>query len=140
MNGNDFVAFCLRTPLYLLLGDTLLITVTGRRTGRRYTTPVNFVRGNGFIWILTTRKRTWWRNARSATVRLRLRGREFEAHAEAVLDEPAVARQLQEYLRAHPAAARALGVRKHGDQLNQADVARLAHERLFVRLDPLDEE
>jgi len=44
MNGNNFVKFFLRTPLYVFMGDTMLIAVTGRKTGKKYTTPVGFYR------------------------------------------------------------------------------------------------
>ena len=37
--GNLFVASMLRSPLHgLLSGSVMLITVTGRKSGRRYTT------------------------------------------------------------------------------------------------------
>lgn len=46
-----------------LLGRTIaLITVTGRRTGKRYTTPVTYYRNGGTVTVLTKTFRTWWRN------------------------------------------------------------------------------
>ncbi|MFL7868219.1 MAG: nitroreductase/quinone reductase family protein, partial [Anaerolineales bacterium] len=62
MTGNDFVKFFLRTPLYVFMGDTMLITVTGRKTGKKYTTPVGFYRDGDSLWIISSRDRTWWRN------------------------------------------------------------------------------
>lgn len=62
MTGNDFVKFFLRTPLHVFMGDLMIITVTGRKTGKKYSTPVGFYREHGILWVLTSRNRTWWRN------------------------------------------------------------------------------
>ncbi len=43
MTGNDFVTFFLRTPLRVFMGNTMLITVTGCKTGRKYSTPWAYI-------------------------------------------------------------------------------------------------
>jgi deazaflavin-dependent oxidoreductase (nitroreductase family) len=136
MTGNDFVKFFLRTPLYVFMGETMLITVTGRKTGKNYTTPVGFYRDGTFLWILTSRDRTWWRNVRNgAVVEMRIRGRDVSGFAEAVLDEETVSTQVMEYVRRIPISAKALGVRLREDgEPHPEDAARLAEERLFVRI------
>lgn len=135
MTGNDFVAFFLRTPLRVFLGDTMLITVTGLKTGRTYSTPVGFYRDGDCLWVLTSRDRTWWRNLRhGADVSLLLGGKTVQAFAHADLEEGAVLSRLQEYLQRIPMAARSLGVRMENRELNHADLARVAKERLFVRV------
>lgn len=63
MNGNDFMAWVLRSPLHGILSKgMMLITVTGRKTGKKYTLPVEYFEADGFLWIVTSRDRTWWRN------------------------------------------------------------------------------
>jgi hypothetical protein len=60
--GNVFVSGLQRSPVHRVLsGSTMLITVTGRRSGRRYDIPVNFVRDDGDLLILSRRERTRWR-------------------------------------------------------------------------------
>ena len=62
---NAVVAFLLRSPLHGLLSrGVALITVTGRRTGARYTTPVQYVERDGDLYVISRRERTWWRNLR----------------------------------------------------------------------------
>ena len=136
MIGNSFVKLCLRTPLHVFMGETMLITVTGRKTGRRYTTPVNFYRENGTLWVLTNRDRSWWRNACGAQVTVRIHGKEIPAYAETVLDERSVALRLGDYFRRIPLTARPLGVRTQAGALNMADITRLAREKLFVKVKP----
>ncbi len=135
MTGNDFVKFFLRTPLYVFMGNTMLITVTGRKTGMKYTTPVGFYRDGGFLWVITNRGRTWWRNLKGgAEVELHIRGKDVTGFAEAILDEEAVATQVMEYVRQIPMSAKALGVRVENGEPHPEDAARLAKERLFVKI------
>ncbi|MGE5775610.1 MAG: nitroreductase/quinone reductase family protein [Chloroflexota bacterium] len=135
MNGNDFVAFFLRTPLHVFLGDTMLITVTGRQTGRKYSTPVGFYRAGDSLWVLTSRDRTWWRNVRGgAQVKLLLKGKDVDAFAELELDEKAVETRLLEYIQRVPLAAKPMGIRVENKVPNAEDIARVARDRLFVKI------
>ena len=135
MTGNDFVRFFLRTPLYVFMGNTMLITVTGRKTGKKYTTPVVFYRDGDTLWIISNRDRTWWRNLRGgAKVEMRIRGKDVTGFAEAILDEETVTAQVVEYVRHIPMSARSLGVRVENGKPNLEAAARLAKERLFVKI------
>ena len=81
------------------MGNTMLITVTGRKTGRKYSTPVGYYQDGDTLWIVTSRDRTWWRNVcGGAQVDLHLHGRNVTAFAESILDEKAVAAQIGNYL------------------------------------------
>jgi len=136
MTGNDFVKFFLRTPFYVFMGDTMLITVTGCKTGKKYTTPVGFYREGDTIWIISNRERTWWRNLKGgADVEMHIRGKDVCGFAEAILDEGAVARQIGDYVNHIPMAAKPLGVRVENGEPNPDDAARLAKERMFVRIE-----
>ena len=135
MTGNDFVKFFLRTPLYIFMGNTMLITVTGCKTGKKYTTPVGFYREGDTLWIISNRERTWWRNIKEdGEVEMRIRGKDVSGFAEVILDEGAVARQIGDYVKHILMAAKPLGVRVEKDGPNPEDAARLAKERVFVRI------
>jgi deazaflavin-dependent oxidoreductase (nitroreductase family) len=137
MTGNDFVEFFLRTPLHVFLGNTMLITVTGRKTGRKYSTPVGFYRESDCLWVMTSRNRTWWRNLRNgANVSLLLKGKTVSAFAEAELDENAVEARMFEYIQQMPMAAKPLGIRIENASPNREDVTRVAKDRLFVKIRP----
>jgi len=141
MTGNDFVAFFLRTPLYRLLGNTMLITVTGSKTGRKYSTPVGFYQEGDTLWVISNRNRTWWRNVRQgANVSLLLNGKAIRAFADTETEENAVEKHLLEYLRKIPMAARSFGIRVENKVPNTEDVARIARERLFIRIKPFSAE
>jgi len=135
MTGNDFVKFFLKTPLHVFLGNTMLITVTGCKTGRKYSTPVGFYREGDALWVISSRDRTWWRNIKNgAAVSLLIQGKAVHAFAEAQLNEEDVKMRIIEYAQRQPLSARSLGIRMENKIPNAEDVARVAKERLFVRV------
>mgnify|MGYP000058818894 CR=1 FL=1 len=136
MNGNNFMAWLLRSPFHGMLSNgMMLITVTGRKTGLKYTTPVGYFEEDNHLWVFTSRNRTWWRNlCGGAPVSLLLKRRTVEAFAEPVLDERAVGFWMHEYLRHVPQAAHSLGIRVKDGVASEEDVARIAKDRLFVRI------
>lgn len=61
--GNPFMKTILRSPLHGLVSENvILITFTGRKSGKTYTTPVNYVRDGEALIILSHDDRTWWKN------------------------------------------------------------------------------
>ena len=138
MTGNDFVSFMLRTPFNVFLGNTMLITVTGCKTGKKYSTPVGFYRDGDWLWVLTRRDRTWWRNLKhGAEVSLLLKGKAVEAFGEVELDEKTVEAHMLDYIRRVPMAAKSLEIQMEKKMPNQADVNRAARHRLFVKIRPI---
>ena len=85
---NPVIAALLRSPLHPLVSSgVLLLTVTGRRSGRRYSIPVGYQReGNDLIVMVSeARRKQWWRNYRDpAPTSVRLRGRDRTGSAELV--------------------------------------------------------
>ncbi len=81
----------LRSPLHRIAsGGVALITVTGRRTGREYTFPVQYERSGDRVKIVVgwPDRKVWWRNLREGgRVRLLIAGEELEGHAVAHGDE-----------------------------------------------------
>lgn len=135
MKSNDFVIFALRSPLYPLVPNTILITLTGRKTGRKFTVPVNYYRAGNMLWVLVRRETLWWRNLRGgAGVVVRLNGRDVPAFAEAVTDEQAVAMRFDEYLHRLPQSARYFGITTENGVVDPEDLRRVAKGRVFVQL------
>lgn len=65
MRLNPIVDAVLRSRLHWLLSRGLtLITVTGRRSGRRYTIPVGYLEAEDAVVVLVNDapSKTWWRN------------------------------------------------------------------------------
>jgi deazaflavin-dependent oxidoreductase (nitroreductase family) len=136
MNGNSFMSWVLRSPLHGMLSNgMLLITVKGIKTGKAYTTPVEYYRQDGSLWVMTLRNRTWWKNLRDgAEVSLLLKRKPVLAFAEIDLDEGSVEARLHEYVKYMPHAAKPLDIHVENGIANAEDVARVAKDKLFVRL------
>ncbi|MEP7135167.1 MAG: nitroreductase/quinone reductase family protein [Chloroflexota bacterium] len=136
MNGNDFMSWVLRSPLHGMLSNgMMLLTVTGCKTGKQYTLPVGYYREDGYLWVITSRDRTWWKNLRGgAEVALLLKRKPVKALADTDLDEKAVEARMVEYVKHVPQAAKSLGIRLENGNANAEDIARTAKDRLFVRL------
>jgi F420H(2)-dependent quinone reductase len=84
--GNRIVRGLLRSPLHRLASGRLaLITVTGRRSGRRYTIPVAYSQEGERVSIEVgwPERKVWWRNltGEGGPVRLLVEGRELRGHA-----------------------------------------------------------
>jgi deazaflavin-dependent oxidoreductase (nitroreductase family) len=100
--ANGTMSVLLRSPLHGLVSQrVMLITICGRKSGRLYTTPVNYVRDGDTITVVSRTHRTWWRNLRGgAQVTVRARGEDLKGVAEVVVDDKeAVAKAL---LALHP--------------------------------------
>jgi len=136
MNGNGFMSWVLRSPLHGMLSNgMMLITVTGSRTGKKYTTPVEYFREDELLWVMTSRDRTWWKNLRGgAEVSLLLKRKPITAIAEPDLDAKAVEARMVEYIKHVPQAAKPLGIRIENGKANAEDIARTAEDRLFVKI------
>jgi deazaflavin-dependent oxidoreductase (nitroreductase family) len=104
--ANPIVRAVLSSPLHPLLSRGLaLITVTGRRTGRRYTFPVGYRQDGDRVSINVgwPERKRWWRNLTDGgRVEMRIRGRRRVGQAQVHGDERAgVTVEVQ--LERHPA-------------------------------------
>ena len=136
MKGNDFMVWVLRSPFHGMLSNgMMLITITGRKTGKTYTTPVGYYMEDGTMWVITSRERTWWKNLQGgAKVDLLLKRKPVQGFAEPDLDEKSVEARMVEYLRHGPQAAKPMKVRIENGKPNPRDVANTAKDRLFVKI------
>lgn len=133
---NNAMKFVLRSPAHGMVSKTiLLITFTGSKSGKTYTTPVSYSQFGDQVYIFT--HAAWWKNLRSGTpVTLRLRGREFRGLAEPIAeDKQAIAAGLVAHLRKVPSDARFYGVTLD-DQKNPGagEVEKAAQTVVMIRV------
>lgn len=143
---NPVVTRILRSPFHWLLSPGLmLLSYTGRVSGRHITIPVGYQRTEGRVTVLVSEAKTkrWWRNFREpGEVSLRIRGRALRGHAELVSpDAPAFREAVEQTLRRVPGMGRIFKVkfdRRTG--LTPEQLRHLSHEIAVVaiRLDPVD--
>jgi deazaflavin-dependent oxidoreductase (nitroreductase family) len=138
--GNMFMSALIRSPLHPLLGESFaIITVTGRKSGRRISTPINVSRMDEGWMVVSLRTRTWWRNLLGGRAgELRHRGRSFPVAA-CILDQPEdVKNVLRPYLQSHPAYAKFFDIRlDEQGRIPDADLDRITRDRVIIRLFPM---
>ncbi len=135
MNGNDVMSWVLRSPIHGVLSNgMMLVAVTGRKTGKKYTTPVGYYSDGGYLFVITSRDRRWWRNLQGgADVELLLKGKLVRAFADVEIEEKSVESRMYEYLRHVPQAAKPMGIRLNKGQPDASDIVRTAKDRLFLK-------
>jgi deazaflavin-dependent oxidoreductase (nitroreductase family) len=137
---NPLISLVLRTPLHWLLSPgVMLITVTGRRSGRRYTIPVGYQRYDETLTVMVSEapRKTWWRNYREpGLAEILLRGRNLPARAEVVAPGSEEFRsRCQRTLERMPWLGRVFGIeydRSRG--LDDDQVKQLAEHNAVVRI------
>lgn len=114
----------------------MILTVTGRRTGRRYEIPISYVADGAVVVCLTGIDNAWWKNLRGgADVTVLLQRQRFGGYAEAstgVANMPVI----ESFLAARPRDARFHHVRRgaHG-QFDADDLRRAALTRVLIRVE-----
>jgi len=104
-----------------LSANLMLISYTGRKTGKAYRQPVSYARDGEML--LTPGGGRWTLNlAGGRPVRIRLRGREVPARAELVTDAAEVERLLGVITRENPRAARFIPIPRRPDGRLDPDV------------------
>jgi deazaflavin-dependent oxidoreductase (nitroreductase family) len=108
---NPLMKAALKSPIHpLVSANIMIITFSGRKSGKRYSTPVSYFQENGAVYCFTHGK--WWRNLEGgAKVELRIRGKDYQGHAEAISAHDDLKSEcLSKMLKAIPGDARFYGV------------------------------
>jgi hypothetical protein len=136
---NNAMKFVLRSPAHGMVSKfTTLITFTGRKSGKTYTTPVSYSHLDEQVYIFT--HANWWKNlCGGAPVTLCLQGREREGWAKPVVeDKQTIAAKLATHLRKVPSDAKYYGVTfdEHGKpRTDEVEKAVQAVVMICVRLE-----
>lgn len=139
---NPMVSWLLRSPLHSLISSsTMLISYTGRESGRVYTTPVNYVWDGDTLLAVSPRDRIWWKNLRGESpVTVRVAGRDLRGVGRAFEGEDAVEEGgLLTVLRKAPAFRRFWRVEldPDGQPKYRQDLLRVAQANALIRIGDL---
>jgi len=140
--ANPFVRMVLRSPFHRMFSGSLaLVTYQGRKSGKEYTIPVQYVQAGQTVYIVPGRaeQKTWWRNLRvGAPVRLVMRGKNVNGMAQVFQgekDKAPIADALVSYFQRFPAAAHAQNLQPAPNgTFNPNDLDRIAASTVMVRV------
>jgi deazaflavin-dependent oxidoreductase (nitroreductase family) len=140
---NPIVIWLLRSPLRRLLDkNTMVISVSGRRSGKHYTFPVSYIRDGETLLVISQKDRTWWKNLQGGTrVTVLVQGHTLQARGETFTDTEMAANILLQILQRVPAYQRLLHVplAADGQPEHPEDLTRLAQAHVIVRMSELTE-
>ena len=141
-----FLKLLLRLQVFMLrrgmMGQAseslMVITTTGRKTGRRHSTPISYLRDGEAIFAINPRGRSnWYKNVlANPAVTLNIRGRDIQARGERVTDEAEIVRIFEQYRTMQPTTF----PRLFGVPVDAPEDARqkARNSRRFVRFHPVD--
>jgi hypothetical protein len=136
--ANVFMKRILRSRRSGKLGGVLmLLTFTGRKSGKQFTTPVGYRREGDTITIITDSP--WWKNMEGgAPVSMIVKGRKLQGWAEPITDKEEVLRYTQDFLREHGMEkAREIGLMlPKGYALTEDDLRIILRDRVIIRIKP----
>jgi nitroimidazol reductase NimA-like FMN-containing flavoprotein (pyridoxamine 5'-phosphate oxidase superfamily) len=112
------------------------VAVTGHKSGRQITVPVNYFQEDSTLYITSSRGRMWWHNLRGSTpVTVHFQGKDIKGSGMLVDERGAVLQGLKRWFQKSPNAAQALGVRLDANgQPNLHDMSQLAQDRVLVKV------
>lgn len=115
---NPVMRTLLRSPLHGILSDSIMVvTFTGRKSGRVFSTPVRYVKTDNGVRAYSNDETQWWRNLRNgAEAKLLIRGNEQIFTTQVIENNPELIRDsLVHYFSVYPEDAAYHDVRLERD-------------------------
>lgn len=132
---NRVMSLILRLPVLhqAISKMILLLTFTGRKSGKHYTTPVGYIRMDGKIYLLTKRFRKWWHNFETtADVIVRVEGSDYQAQATALTDPDVTVPIITRIVQMRPREAEIFHIHLREDGQPDVDSVREMARRIVV--------
>ena len=138
---NPIIKWLLNSPFHRLISKNLmLITYKGRKSGKPYSTPVNYLElediEGKYLATMSLKGRVWWRNLREGTpVTVLFRGKNLQGVAEVIEDNQEVADFLSIYLQQFPQMARYFQITfdENGEPISE-EVIPAAKTRVVIKI------
>ena len=141
--ANPFVRLILLSPLHGLMSATLLlITYRGRKSGKEYSLPVQYVQDEHHIYIVPgmPEQKIWWRNLQSsAPVQINLRGKSMAGTGVLLkqdADAETIIKGFSLYLQRFPALTKHYKIRVEADgTFNAGDLNKTAGTVTIIQVE-----
>ena len=133
---NPVMKLLLSSPLHGLMSRNLmLLNFSGRKTGKRISVPIGYVRKDNHLIVFTFGK--WWRNLQNNTeVMLRLQGKDVKGRANIVSDLRAVADMINMVVDTRGAdMAKRLGFERIPSDTSLDEIKKRTLNLVFIQID-----
>jgi len=132
---NRVMALLLRiTVLHRIIsGGILLLTYTGRKSGKRYSLPVGYWQEGKTVTLLTKRFHSWWHNfEQAAPVTVRIQGKNFEGEAHVLTEETIIVPLIAHLVEGRERQAQIWQIRLGDDHKPNMDDVRATARKVVV--------
>jgi hypothetical protein len=133
---NPFMKWLIASPIHFLVSNnTMLITYKGWKSGKKFTTPVNYLKDGDVLYTTSLKERVWWRSLREGrSVKLLVQGKTNNAIPQVNESPEEVMNQLSKYFTLAPNLTRYYKVAlDDNDVPKQEDLARIARNMIVVK-------
>jgi deazaflavin-dependent oxidoreductase (nitroreductase family) len=133
--SRRFMTWMLRSPLHVFMNGIMLITVTGRKSGRGISTPVNYARDGDTLLVISKIDRTWWKNLRGGgAATLLINGKTYRAEAAVIEDRATVERELLHFFRSIKRTIAGIHLDKDGQPTKPDKFAQVVQSRVVIEI------
>jgi hypothetical protein len=136
--ANPIIKGLLRSPLHGLMSKRImLLTFTGRKSGKEFITPIRYARDGDAILCFTDRP--WWKNLRGgAPATIRMRGTDIAGTATVIEAPEAVLTGIKRFLAQNGAGQAGIaGLKLDPSQSpTDAELAEALQGRVIIRIQP----
>jgi hypothetical protein len=131
---NPIMKWLITSPLHPFVSSSMLvITYQGRVSGKIYSLPVNYIQDGDWLYVISWRERTWWRNLRNGQgVELHLKGRDIKAVPQVMENEAGVVESLMTCFKLNPRTAKTYQIEMDSRGRPAVEGARSAAESKVV--------
>ncbi len=137
---NPFMIWLLRSPLHFFIsGSMMLISFVGRKSGKAYTIPVEYIRVGEKCLVFSRSQRIWWKNLQGdVPVTLHLRGQSVQAVASATTGDVSVFQPaIEAYLTRYPQRGKMFELQRLADgTFDPANLNRVAQIMVTIWFTP----
>jgi len=131
--ANPIMKAILRSPFAGPLAEEIMVlTFTGRKSGKKFSTPVGFVRNGDHLIVFN--HSNWWKNfIGGAPVSMTIKGKEVTGTATLVTDLQAIKQMIVDLNAAHPPQrARQLGFYTESPDPSAEEVLEISKGMTFI--------
>ena len=137
--ANPIVKALLRSPLHKIASGSLtLLHFTGRKSGRRFVTPLSYVRKQDTVWLLSAHSTRWWMNLRGgdAAVTLEIARTTYTGKARLwETDSTELRDRVRSYLSALPRDAKVYGIKLDDNKTpDEGSLIKASPQLVFVEI------
>ena len=133
---NKIMIGILRSPLHSMIsGGIMIIGFTGSKSGKKFSTPVNFLEIEDKLYVMTDRTRVWWKNIKkNPGLELHIKRENLKGSGLVIDSKTEVEKYLALIYKHHPQMAKYMKVKMSDGQPVLEDIQKLSDQTIVIEI------